>query len=175
MNRKQRAISLAAAFSVLIILSSCVILDRVKSVTVTAVPNNTSKFANIEGLECIPDLDVFEAATLIDVIDGDSIKVAIAGQEYQVRYIGIDTPEYDSNQRAAAIEATSENRRLLSGALIYLFKDQTNTDKYDRLLRYVVTNGKFVNLELVRSGHARSKWYRPDVNCQPLFDSAVPE
>ena len=167
--------SLIAPFFVIFFLSSCVILGRVKSVTVTAVPNNTSKFANIEGLECIPDLDAFDAATLIAVIDGDSIKVAIEGQEYQVRYIGIDTPEYDSNQRAAAIEATNENRRLLSGALIYLFKDQTNTDKYDRLLRYVVMNGKFINLELVRSGHARSKWYRPDVSCQPFFDGAVPD
>ena len=134
-----------------------------------------SRFVDVVGSECIPDISHYEVATLVDVIDGDSIKVNIEGDQYQVRYIGIDTPEFKSEQRPEAIEATNENERLLSGAIIYLFKDQTNTDYYDRLLRYVIVDDKFVNLELVRSGHARSKWYRPDISCQLLFDGAVPD
>jgi len=130
-------------------------------------------FAGIEGIECIPNTTRYETAILIDVVDGDSIKVIVDGQPTQVRYIGINTPEYDSQQRDEAIAATQANRRLLAGSTLYLFRDFSNTDKYDRLLRYVVANGKFINLELVRMGHAESKWYRPDTSCQLLFDSAA--
>lgn len=180
-NKKQQLIIMTVAFIVLIILPACVVIDRFKSIEITykqqgtIEPTQANKFAGVEGIDCIPNIDAYEIATLIDVIDGDSIKVAIEGKEYQVRFIGIDTPEFNSDQRLAAIDAANANKRLLSGPLIYLFKDQTNTDRYDRLLRYVITNGRFVNLELVRSGHAISMWYRPDVSCQPLFDSAVPE
>ena len=96
------------------------------------------------------------------------------GKQTQVRYIGINTPEYDSQERDAAIEATIANRKLLMGSKLYLFKDISNTDKYDRLLRYVVANGKFINLELVQTGYAESKWYRPDISCQTVFDDAGP-
>jgi endonuclease YncB( thermonuclease family) len=127
-------------------------------------------FTFIEGVDCIPDISSYEVGTLIDVIDGDSIRVAIQGSIFEVRYIGIDTPEFDSDQRQAAEEAAEINKKVLSTSPIYLFKDQSETDKYGRLLRYVVSNDKFVNLELVRSGHARAKKYFPDISCQSTFN-----
>jgi micrococcal nuclease len=132
-----------------------------------------SKFASVEGMECIPDPAGYETAMLLDVIDGDSIEVAIEGEIYEVRYIGIDAPEFNSDQRAAAVDAAQMNERLLSGPIIYLFRDRSETDKYERLLRYVISNNTFINLEMVRSGHAISKTYHPDVSCQSVFDSVV--
>lgn len=134
------------------------------------VSDSNSMFALIEGIDCIPNLSSYETAALIDVIDGDSIRVAIQGTIFEVRYIGMNTPEYDSDRRQAAIEATQLNKDLLSSANIYLFKDVSETDKYDRLLRYVIANEKFINLELVRSGRAQAKTYFPDISCQSTFD-----
>ena len=131
------------------------------------------EFAFIEGVDCIPDISSYEVGTLIDIIDGDSIRVAIQGSVIEVRYIGIDTPEYNSDQRQAAVEATEANKKILSTSLVYLFKDQSEIDKYGRLLRYVIANDKFVNLELIRSRHARAKTYFPDTSCQSTFNQAI--
>lgn len=136
------------------------------------VLESNTVFASIDGVDCIPNLSSFETATLIDVIDGDSIHVAIQGTVFEVRYIGMNTPEYYSDQRQAAIESTQLNKDLLSTSNVYLFKDISETDKYDRLLRYVIANGKFINLELIRSGLAQAKTYKPDVSCQSTFDQA---
>ncbi len=134
---------------------------------------NDKEFTFIEGVGCIPDISSYEVGTLLDVIDGDSIRVAIQGSIFEVRYIGIDTPEYNSDQRQAAIEAAEENEKILSTSLVYLFKDQSETDKYGRLLRYVISDDKFINLELVRSGHAQVKKYYPDTSCQLTFDQII--
>ena len=131
------------------------------------------KFTFIEGVDCIPDISSYEIGTLIDVIDGDSIRVAIQGSIFEVRYIGIDAPEYNSDQRQAAEEATEANKKILSTSMLYLFKDHSETDKYGRLLRYVITNDKFINLELVRSGNARAKAYFPDTSCQSTFIQVI--
>ena len=131
------------------------------------------EFAFVEGVDCIPDISSYEVGTLIDVIDGDSIRVAIQGSIFEIRYIGIDTPEFDSDQRQTAVEAAEANKKILSTSSIYLFKDQSETDRYGRLLRYVISNDKFVNLELVRSGHARVKNYFPDMSCQLTFNQAI--
>ena len=134
---------------------------------------NDKEFTFIEGVECIPDISLYEVGTLLDVIDGDSIRVVIQGSIFEVRYIGIDTPEYNSDQRQAAVEAAEENKKILSNSLVYLFKDQSETDKYGRLLRYVISNDKFINLELVKSGHAKVKKYFPDISCHLTFDQTI--
>jgi len=127
---------------------------------------------SIDGVNCIPHISSYDVATLINVIDGDSIRVAIQGTIFEVRYIGIDSPEFDSEQRHAAVEAAYANEKVLSSSILYLFKDKSNSDKYGRLLRYVISGGKFVNLELVRSGHAQAKTYFPDTSCHLTFDHA---
>lgn len=131
------------------------------------------EFTYVEGVDCIPDISSFEVGTLLDVIDGDSFRVVIEGSIFEVRYIGIDTPEYNSDQRQAAVEAAEENKKALSTSLVYLFKDQSENDKYGRLLRYVISNDKFINLELVKSGHAKVKKYFPDISCHLTFDQAI--
>jgi micrococcal nuclease len=141
--------------------------------TITAADEQVaaSPFSQLDGIECIPDLSAVEIAQVKRVIDGDSIEVTLDGETYQVRYIGVNTPEYYSEQRPAAIAATQANEKLVAGKTIYLFKDQSNTDKYDRLLRYVLTDEVFVNRELVREGYAEAREYRPDTACHKVFEA----
>lgn len=122
--------------------------------------------------DCVNPDQPFQTARVVKVIDGDSILVKMEGSLFEVRYIGINTPEYDSNERAAAILATQANEDLLFGHEVFLFKDISYTDKYSRLLRYVFTDNEFVNLEMVRNGFAESRAYPPDTACQYLFDNS---
>lgn len=171
-----RKVLIVLAWMVLLLSGiSCTLLADISPIEWFSESNQSesSKFHSVEGVECIPEILDYESAVLIDVIDGDSIRVSIEGVVYEVRYIGIDTPEYNSSERSEAIEATKLNRKLLSDPIIYLFRDQSETDKYDRLLRYVISNNTFVNLEMIKEGLAESKWYHPDVSCQMVFDQVV--
>jgi endonuclease YncB( thermonuclease family) len=100
-----------------------------------------------------------ELATVVKVIDGDTIDVEIDGKVLRVRYIGVDSPErtdpcYD--------DATNANYDLVANQTVRLVKDKSETDKYDRLLRYVYVGDTFVNAVLVEQGWALAKEYRPD-------------
>lgn len=100
-------------------------------------------------------------ARVVNVIDGDTIDVEINGQIYRVRYIGVDTPERGDPFYS---EATNFNRSLVEGKTVYLQKDVSETDRYDRLLRYVyLEDGTFVNLVLVCEGYAQVLTVPPDV------------
>jgi micrococcal nuclease len=56
-----------------------------------------------------------------------------------------------------------------------LEKDVSETDQYDRLLRYVYADGIFVNAELVRLGYAQVSTYPPDVKYQEYFEQLQQE
>jgi endonuclease YncB( thermonuclease family) len=108
-----------------------------------------------------------QPAEVLTIIDGDTIDVEIAGAEYRLRYIGIDTPE---REMPYYDEATQANRDLVEGQTVYLVKDVSETDRYGRLLRYVyLSDGTFVNAELVRSGYAQAVTFPPDVAFAETF------
>ena len=90
------------------------------------------------------------------VIDGDTLEL-IDGQS--VRLIGMDTPEVGE---ACYSQATQKLISLISGNLVYLEKDVSETDRYGRLLRYVHVDGLFVNEALVYEGYAYAVEYPPD-------------
>lgn len=109
------------------------------------------------------------------IVDGDTIWVKINGQEYNVRYIGINTPEMDPVE-CFGQAATDKNRELVGGRKVRLEKDVSEKDQYDRLLRYVfLEDGTFVNETLVRTGFAHSVTYPPDVKYQEKFREAEGE
>jgi micrococcal nuclease len=97
------------------------------------------------------------------VVDGDTI-VLESGEP--VRYIGIDTPEADE---CYGQEATEMNRQLVEGKTVILISDVEERDRYDRLLRYVIVDGRFVNAELVRLGYARAQSYGDNVMFQQVL------
>ena len=113
---------------------------------------------------------------VVDVVDGDTIKVDIDGTVYTVRYIGIDTPETVHPTVPVewmGPEASAANKDLVDGKEVVLEKDVSEVDRYGRLLRYVwLHNGPgwlLVNRELVRLGFANSATYPPDVAYQAIF------
>jgi micrococcal nuclease len=103
------------------------------------------------------------------VIDGDTIEVSINGDIYTVRYIGIDTPE---EGQPFNHEASYNNENLVNDKTVTLIKDVSETDRYDRLLRYVIVGDTFVNYRLVEKGYALPAIYPPDVACQSNFAQA---
>ena len=113
-----------------------------------------------------------ESARVTRVIDGDTI--AIEGG-YRVRYIGIDTPEIRPETEAFGIEAWQANRQLVEGKLVRLERDISETDKYNRLLRYVYVDDIMVNAELVRQGLAQVKAYPPDTKYQDFLEALEAE
>jgi micrococcal nuclease len=115
-------------------------------------------------------------ATVVRITDGDTIVVAYGGKEYKVRYIGMDTPETvdpSSPIQWMGPQATAANAALVEGKTVFLEKDVSEVDRFDRLLRYVwLTNGTawtLVNLELVRQGVASAKSYPPDTKYDALY------
>jgi micrococcal nuclease len=111
-------------------------------------------------------------ALAIRAVDGDTIEVEIEGESYKVRYIGIDTPELHHPTKPVeyyAQEAYEKNRELVEGKTVFLEKDVSETDQYDRLLRYVYVGDTFVNAYLVQQGYALVSTYPPDVKYQERF------
>jgi endonuclease YncB( thermonuclease family) len=97
--------------------------------------------------------------TVVNVIDGDTIDVQQGEITYRVRYVGVNTPERDE---LCYFEAAEGNRNLVSGQIVRMVQDQSNTDRYGRLLRYVYVGNVFVNEQLVRDGYAEAVLYEPD-------------
>ncbi len=118
------------------------------------------------GLDCLPLNAQQTPAKVTQVLDGDTIEVEIEGKVYQVRYIGINTPELKTDKSGVGQEALQMNQTWLEGLPVILVRDISNTDRYQRLLRYVVAGGVFINLELVRAGLATATPYPPDIACQ---------
>lgn len=112
-----------------------------------------------------------EYAEVTKIIDGDTIWVQLGDESFKVRYIGLNAPEVGENEQPFGREATEFNRQLVEDQTVYLVKDVSETDKYDRLLRYVFVGDVFVNAELVRAGLAKAAKYPPDTHyADLLFD-----
>jgi hypothetical protein len=83
-------------------------------------------------------------AYLIDVLDGDTIRVQKKDSSIvTVRLLGIDTPE---SSQAYGFEATRELKRLLTGRTMKI--ESSGNDRYRRLLGVVKVGETNVNLEM---------------------------
>lgn len=106
------------------------------------------------------------------VIDGDTFEIETGKT---VRMIGIDTPETVHPTKPVECfgkEASIKTKELISGQTVRLEKDVSETDKYNRLLRYVFIDNTFINEVLVRDGYAHASSYPPDVKYQEKFTQA---
>lgn len=115
------------------------------------------------------------------VVDGDTIRVLVGGEEERVRYVGIDTPEPNGSSPATpepfAEAATARNASLLaSGGRLILERDVSERDRFGRLLRHpwIEADGRWtlVSLELVAGGFAEAATYPPDVKYADVFVAA---
>ena len=119
------------------------------------------------------------AATVVEVVDGDTVVVDLAGRQETLRLIGIDTPETvdpDQPPECWGAEASAHTKALLpAGTAVRLTRDVEARDRYDRLLVYVerTEDGLFVNLDLVAGGWADDYPFPPNVAHQRDFALAA--
>lgn len=139
--------------------------------TTTLTPTATTTLPPIIGASCIPQASR-EIGMVIAVMDGDTILVDINGQDYKVRYIGIDALEPVGSTLKMGEKALHFNETLVNGKQVILIKDVSDVDIYDRLLRYVIVDNVFVNYEMVYAGYASAFPYPPDTACSEVFLNA---
>ncbi|HKM33084.1 MAG TPA: thermonuclease family protein [Oscillospiraceae bacterium] len=124
-------------------------------------------------VQCIDNC--YYPATVINVIDGDTLDVLLGSETCRVRLIGINTPEsvdLDKPVEYYGIESAEFTRNLLNNQDIYLEFDEQLVDKYQRALAYVYFNDIFVNELLVKNGYATVATYPPNVRYEKLFTQA---
>ena len=120
-------------------------------------------------------------ATVDRVVDGDTIVAKVKRHTYNVRLIGIDTPETVSPTKPVGCfgpEASSFTKSLLTkNTPIYLSYDVEHQDTYGRTLAYVFrrADGMFVNAELARQGYAQQLTFPPNVAHSGQFTQLVAE
>ena len=128
-----------------------------------------------------------QAVVVTHVSDGDTLKVQLPdGTKTHVRLVGIDTPESvameESRNSEEGVVASDYTKTLVhKGQTVWLERDESDTDHYGRLLRYVWLEppadpsnedeiaSKMLDAILVREGYAQVKRYWPDVKHHDLF------
>ena len=122
----------------------------------TASP--TASRARLPSLAAIPD---GVPATVIRVVDGDTIHARVRGVDEDVRIIGMDSPESlkpDTPVECFAREASAAAKRLLQrGDPIVLQADPTQDtrDRYGRLLAHVfLADGRLFAETMIKHGWA---------------------
>jgi len=118
------------------------------------------------------------SATVVDVVDGDTMVIDFGGREELVRLIGIDTPETVHPDRPVECfgpEASAFAAALLPpGVEVEVTRDVVDRDDYGRLLGYVHrVDGLFVNEEMVRQGFAVPLRIEPNTTHFSAFVAAA--
>lgn len=104
-------------------------------------------------------------AEVVGVKDGDSIEVIDTNkQQFIIRLAHIDCPEFSQPYSKAARKFTSD---FCFGRKVIL--EQTDTDRYERLVCEVFVDGKSLNLALVENGLA---WHHDRYSDDPDFAAA---
>lgn len=103
-----------------------------------------------------------ETGEVVQVVDGDTLKVALAGETVTVRLLGVDTPEMGRDRQPVedfAREATGFTRGLALGKTVRLERDPEGDtrDGFGRALRYVLLpDGANLNVEIVARGYGHA-------------------
>ncbi len=107
---------------------------------------------------------------VIEVIDGDTIKVERENKVVTVRLIGIDAPEIRQKE-CKYKESTEYLEELILNKRVNLEADftQENTDRYGRELRYIFINNLNVNKQMLTAGMAKEYTYSKDYKYQLEF------
>ena len=120
-----------------------------------------------------PDLPADGLGTIVEVVDGDTVVVDLAGHRETVRLLGIDTPETvhpDRSVECFGPQASARLRLLLvPGSGVLVTRDVEPRDRYGRLLAYLerLSDGLQVNMALVARGYAATLHIDPN-------DAALP-
>ncbi|GBE22839.1 thermonuclease precursor [bacterium BMS3Bbin01] len=111
-----------------------------------------------------------QGATVLRVIDGDTLIVRQQGEEITVRLIGVNAPEHDE---CYGSQATQALRHMVDGRTVILVTDTETFDQYGRLLAYVYVDGELTNQSLVENGFALARPYPPNTARQRDLEQAM--
>jgi len=117
-------------------------------------------------------LEKYFDANVVDVIDGDTIKIE---DGRIIQYIGIDAPEMEippAGQPFYGKEALEFNKKLVQGKRVTVVLDEQIMDVKGRTLGYVFVRGIFVNSEIVKNGLARVATHPPNVRYEDVLIEA---
>lgn len=109
---------------------------------------------------------------VIEVVDGDTIKVKIDGKDETVRMILVDTPETKHPNKPVqpfGSEASDFTKQELNGKQVGLEFDAQERDQYGRLLAYVWTGNQLFNGVLIEKGYARVAVFPPNTKYVDQF------
>jgi micrococcal nuclease len=111
---------------------------------------------------------------VVDVTDGDTIKVETGRGIERVRLIGIDTPEVDHtgpDDECFGEEATVFLSEQVQDERVWLTFDSECDDHYDRTLAYIHTETQFVQRSLLQAGMATAYAVSPNTSFSSVFSS----
>ena len=102
--------------------------------------------------------EIVHDGTVTRVVDGDTLKVMVKGEEETIRLIGVNTPESVDPRRPVECfgeEASEFVKQRVEGEQVKLVTDSTQSDRdrYDRLLRYVYVGDEMLNREIIAEGY----------------------
>lgn len=125
-----------------------------------------SSFATLEALAGAPAaVDLTGGVEYLS--DGDTVAVRNGGRLLKVRLLGIDTPELHFHGQSQSPWAELAHKYLSSlippGTKVRLLSDREGFDKFGRVLAYVLSGQRNINLEMARSGWAVSYQIYPNL------------
>jgi len=134
-----------------------------------------------------------ETATVVDVVDGDTLMVEYNSKKESINLLGIDAPESVMN-RKAEIDSRTAGESLLTitfkgidakrfverivkkGDIVVMAFDVQVRDQEGKLQGYVyLSDGRMLNEEIVRAGYAKVAVAPPNMKYQERFIEAYKE
>jgi micrococcal nuclease len=112
---------------------------------------------------------------VLEIVDGDTIRVELDDEETPLRLIGIDTPEKQgpyTDLECFGEEASRYTEDALAGRTIELEFDVERTDRFARTLAYVWIDGALFNELILRQGFAMLATFPPNVRYVDRFARA---
>ena len=107
-----------------------------------------------------------EKVTLSKCVDGDTARFIIKGEDVKVRFLGINSPEIETNNKKGeeyGEEAKKYTCKKLKNANKIQIEYDSNSDKedkYGRTLAYVFVDDKLLESMILKRGYATVKYVK---------------
>ena len=160
----------ADCISAIVVLNNLSAPDQITVGQVLQLPTGAASTTEQQTQATTAGAPAGETAVVARAVDGDTLALT---DGRRVRLILVDTPEtVDPNRPVGCYgpEASAFTKSLVEGQTVTLEKDVSETDRYDRLLRYVyLPDGRMLNEVLLSEGYAQVATYPPDVKYVDRF------
>jgi len=120
---------------------------------------------------CVPWHTETKLGVVTRVIDGVTIEVEIDDEIRTVRYLGLALAN-DNDYPNSSQRASNANVALVDGQKVLLVKDLAYKDSDGLLFRYVLSNGVFVNRDLVGNGFVLTYMLPSEISCSDTLIEA---